>query len=235
MTPPERRAAIDAGSAAVDELLHEQIAYYRARAPEYCQTAGVPMPSGTPADAHRAAIDALRALPHVEYALELACGPGTWTPELLRQADHLTAIDSSPEMLALAARNVRSHRVRFIEANLFEWSPDRRYQLVFFGFWLSHVPLARFGQFWRLVDRCLARGGRVAFVDDGYRSAEELIDGEQSEAVLRRLLDGTPHRAIKVPHTPSTLGERLARLGWSIDVRPLLEPIFIGIGTRTGD
>ncbi|MDP9643727.1 ubiquinone/menaquinone biosynthesis C-methylase UbiE [Actinopolyspora lacussalsi] len=34
--------------------------------------------------------------------LELACGPGTWTPELARHASTLTAVDSSPEMLRVA-------------------------------------------------------------------------------------------------------------------------------------
>jgi hypothetical protein len=33
--------------------------------------------------------------------------------------------------------------VRFICADLFAWSPERRYDVVFFGFWLSHVPLER--------------------------------------------------------------------------------------------
>jgi hypothetical protein len=28
------------------------------------------------------------------------------------------------------------------------WRPDRRYDVVFFGFWLSHVPLERFAAFW---------------------------------------------------------------------------------------
>ena len=57
-------------------------------------------------------------------------------------------------------------RVRFVEADLFAWRPDRRYDAVFFGFWLSHVPLERFDGFWALVADCLAPGGRVCFVDD---------------------------------------------------------------------
>jgi hypothetical protein len=30
-------------------------------------------------------------------------------------------------------------------------APDRRYDVVFFGFWLSHVPLERFDAFWSMV------------------------------------------------------------------------------------
>jgi SAM-dependent methyltransferase len=107
--------------------------------------------------------------------LELACGPGTWTVQLLRHAAKLTALDASPEMLALAAEKAGG-RVRFVQADLFEWEPDRRYDVVFFGFWLSHVPLERFDSFWSLVADAHAPGGRVFFADDGYRTPDELIE-----------------------------------------------------------
>jgi demethylmenaquinone methyltransferase/2-methoxy-6-polyprenyl-1,4-benzoquinol methylase len=162
--------------------------------------------------------------------LELACGPGTWTPLLARHADSLTAVDAAPEMLALAASEVRDERVRFVEADLFAWEPDRRYDFVFFAFWLSHVPLERFDAFWSLVERALKPGGRVAFVDDAYRSSDELVEGEDSSKVRRRLLDGTAYHAVKVPHTPETLHQRLTAIGWQFDIRRLTGPFFWGEG-----
>ena len=82
--------------------------------------------------------------------LELACGTGSWTAQLLRHAAHVTAVDASPEMLALArARVGDDERVAFVEADLFAWRPVRRYDVVCFGFWLSHVPDERFDAFWR--------------------------------------------------------------------------------------
>lgn len=176
-----------------------------------------------------AAIDAFRPEGDV---LELACGPGTWTPELLRHADAVTAVDAAPEMLRLAGANVRDKRVRFVRADVFAWDPNRRYDIVFFGFWLSHVPLERFEQFWSRVDRCLKPGGRVGFVDDTYRTADELIEGRQSSVVRRRLKSGAEFRAIKVPHTPGELARRLGRLGWDIRVKPLGGPFFWGSGSR---
>jgi trans-aconitate methyltransferase len=74
--------------------------------------------------------------------LELACGPGAWTEKLLRHASGLTAVDGASEMLARARARVGDARVRFVQADLFTWTPDRRYDVVFFGFWLSHVPLS---------------------------------------------------------------------------------------------
>ncbi len=38
-------------------------------------------------------------------------------------------------------------------------SPDRRYDAVFFAFWLSHVPLERFASFWSTVADCLTSNG----------------------------------------------------------------------------
>jgi trans-aconitate methyltransferase len=210
----------------LDPLLAEQIAYYRARAPEYF--AGV-IPGAIGGGELEAALDAFRPAGDV---LELACGPGTWTPQLLRHAASVTAVDAAPEMLALASARVGDAPVRFVEADIFEWQPDRRYDVVFFGFWLSHVPLERFEAFWSLVGDCLAPGGRVFFADDAYRTPEELIEGEASSTIRRRLKDGSAHRAVKVPHDPQELESRLAELGWDITVTPTSGPFFWGAGGR---
>ena len=135
-------------------------------------------------------------------------------------------------MLALARRRVPDARARFVQADIFTWTPDRRYDVVFFGFWLSHVPLERFAGFWALVDACLAPRGRVLFLDDAYRTPDELVEGAASSVVERRLRDGSRHRAVKVPHTPEELHERLAQLGWSIDVATTEGPFFWGAGGR---
>lgn len=211
----------------LEPLLAEQIDYYRAVAAEYHDHAISEAGGG---DELPAALDAFRPAGDV---LELACGPGTWTEQLLRHAATLTAVDSSPEMLAIASARVGGdERVRFVSADLFGWRPDRRYDVVFFGFWLSHVPVERFDAFWSLVADCLAPGGRVLFVDDGYRTPEELIEGEESSTIRRRLNDGSAFRAVKVPYEPEDLERRLARLGWRFEVTQTAGPFFWGAGTR---
>lgn len=210
----------------LDDLLSEQISYYRARAPEYGAGA-LDLPGG---DEIEEAIDSFGPTGHV---LELACGPGQWTQRLIRHAQCVTAIDASPEMLAIASRQVgNDDRVRFVEADLFRWRPDRRYDVVFFGFWLSHVPLERFDAFWSMVAECLAPRGRVFFADDAYRTPDELIEGESSTTIRRRLEDGTGFRAVKVPHTASGLQRRLTEMGWQIEVRQTSGPFYWGSGSR---
>ncbi|MFE3456616.1 class I SAM-dependent methyltransferase [Nocardiopsis aegyptia] len=209
------------------QLLTDQIAYYRAVAEEYLDNQ-IDEPGG---DELTAAVEEFAPTGEV---LELACGPGTWTPRLLRRATTVTAVDASPEMQALAKQRVAADlgRVRFILADLFTWEPDRRYDGVFMGFWLSHVPWDRFAAFWTLVDRSLRPGGRVLFVDDAYRTEQELINGEASTTIRRRLHDGTPHRAVKVPHTPEGLTRELTRLGWNIRVHQTSGPFYWGLGGR---
>src|SRR6186997_3319348 len=131
-----------------DPLLAEQIAHYRAIANEYEDHAI----SERGAEELTAALEAFRPAGHV---LELACGPGAWTERLLKHATSVTAVDAAPEMLARAKARVGENRVRFIQTDLFTWTPDRRYDVVFFGFWLSHVPLDRFDSFWALIASCL--------------------------------------------------------------------------------
>lgn len=206
-------------------LLAEQIAYYRAVADEYADHAI----ADAGGDELSAALDAFRPAGDV---LELACGPGTWTRQLLRHASSVTAVDASPEMIAIASARVDDDRARFVEADVFSWRPERRYDVVFFGFWLSHVPLERFEAFWALVDDALATGGRVLFVDDAYRTPDELIEGEASSTIRRRLNDGTAHRAVKVPHTAADLQVRLAEIGWRIAVTQTAGPFFWGAGGR---
>jgi SAM-dependent methyltransferase len=215
------------GGEDVDPLLDEQRAYYRALAEDYLNQ-GLDLPGG---DEVAAALDAFRPTGSV---LELACGPGVWTGQLLGHASEVTAVDASPEMLAIAAARVGGQRVRFVEADLFTWKPDRRYDVVFFGFWISHVPAERFAAFWSLVADCLNPGGRVFFADDAYRTPDELVEGPSSSTIRRQVPGGTAYRLVKVPYQPADLERRLRQLGWDIEVTATAGPFYWGAGSYGG-
>jgi SAM-dependent methyltransferase len=216
----------------LEALLAEQQRYYRARAPTYSKEALAPLGSEQAADLRHdlaAACDA-----HFRGdVLELACGPGTWTTMLARCAASVTAVDGAPEMLELAAASQPGANVRFEQVDLFSWRPGRRYDAVFFGFFLSHVPDERFASFWALVGDALVPGGHVVFVDDGYRAPEELVYGAESSVIMRRREGADGYRVVKVPHTSCELQVRLAELGWSFAMRDH-GPFFWGLGQRAG-
>ena len=88
-------------------------------------------------------MNALHALPHVEQVLELACGTGIWTQELVKVATQVTAVDASAEVIEInreKVKNLTPGQVEYVQADLFAWETEREYDLVFFSFWLSHVP-----------------------------------------------------------------------------------------------
>jgi SAM-dependent methyltransferase len=209
----------------LDRLLGEQLAYYRALATDYLDQ-GLDLPGGGEVT------EALDAFQPKGSVLELACGPGLWTGQLLRYAADVTAVDASPEMLAIAAARVGRERVRFIQADLFTWRPGRLYDVVFIGFWLSHVPAERFESFWSLVAACLKPKGRLFFADDAYRTPDELVEGPESSTIRRQIPDGTAYRLVKVPHQPADLERRLRQLGWDITVTATAGPFYWGAGTR---
>ena len=209
-----------------ETALTEQLAYYRAIADEY-EDHAIEVPGG---DELLAAIDAFRPVGDV---LELACGTGIWTERLLRSAATVTAVDGAPEMLTRARNRLKASRsVRLVQADLFTWTPDDRYDVVFFGFWISHVPEARFESFWSLVANALRPGGVVFFFDDSFRPESELIEGQASPVVQRRLNDGTAFNVLKVPWQPSDLEDRLRALEWNVTVTGTSGPFYWGTGGR---
>ncbi|HET7559276.1 MAG TPA: class I SAM-dependent methyltransferase, partial [Limnochordia bacterium] len=157
--------------------------------------------------------------------LELACGTGQWTPKLAEHAAHLTAVDASPEVLELNRARLAGcpTPLEWVQADVFQWRPERRYDVVFFSFWLSHVPTERFDAFWRTVQEALKPAGRVFFIDSRANAAstakDQPLPGEGSETMERRLNDGRRYRIVKVFYEPAPLTARLAALGWSADIK----------------
>jgi SAM-dependent methyltransferase len=206
-----------------ETLLAEQAAYYRARAPEYDREY-----------AEHAELRGLLALvddlPVGADVLELACGTGQWTCVLAARARTVTAVDAADEMLAIARARPACAGVEFIQADVFTWQPPRRYDTVFFAFWLSHVPPARLPGFWGGIAAALAPGGKAIFIDDGpsVAATEDVLARQDIPAVRRRLGDGSEHRVVKVFHDARTLTADLAALGWSAQVRPV-GGSFVGI------
>lgn len=220
-----------------DDLIDEQIAYYRERAPEYEYWWTESGPGGVHTwDEEVAALEAaVDAFGPTGSVLELACGTGLWTRILARTADRITAVDASPETMALNRRRlpVDACPVTFVEADLFAWEPTERYDLVFFSFWLTHVPPSRFEWFWALVDRCLAPGGRFYLIDN--RQSDWVRgDGQPpgAQVSLRHLRDGRPFRIVKVYYEPDELTDRLSALGWEASIAATGHAFIHGGGRR---
>ena len=213
-----------------EQLIDEQIAYYRARAAEYDATS---TPEDDPfAEAADRIRDALRAFEPRGRVIELAAGTGPWTGLLADHAEELVVTDASPEMLELNRAKVGERAIRYQVANAFAMEATHDHDVVFFGFFLSHVPAGRFEPFWGVVSGLLAPGGRVFFVDEAAHGLweEDWVDREAG-IVRRPLTDGRVHRAVKVLWTPADLERRLTSLGWDASATSEV-PFYWGTATR---
>jgi SAM-dependent methyltransferase len=214
-----------------DELLGEQRRFYAARAPEYdewWQRSGRYDRGDHDRREWQAQVDeveqALDAFGATGHVLEIAGGTGWWTERLARTADRLTVVDASPETLALNRARVGRTDVEYVVADVFTWQPTRRYDAVFFSFWLSHVPRERIGAFWQLVRACLTTDGR-AFLIDNRAGPQPPSDVEDPVVVeyrpdlhIRRLSDGSEWRVVKVMYDVDDLEALITAEGWDVEL-----------------
>jgi SAM-dependent methyltransferase len=225
----------------LDAVLREQIAYYRARAGEYDEwflrqgryDHGEELNQRWFAEVEEVR-RALAAFDPRGQVLELACGTGLWTQLLAQTAETITAVDSSPEVLALNRARLHAARIEYVEADLFAWQPAQRYDVVFFSFWLSHVPPERFDSFWATARACLGPGGRVFFVDSRHEptstARDHTLGGVDGTRLPRRLNDGREFSIVKVFHEPEALAARLAEQRWTVTVRATERYFLYGEG-----
>jgi SAM-dependent methyltransferase len=172
--------------------------YYAQRAQEYERIYAKPE-----RQADLAAIKAwLPAQFEHRRVLEIACGTGYWTPHAAARSQAWLATDVNEEVLALArTKSVPHERVRFEVADAYALGPGREFDGAFAGFWWSHVPLQRAGDWLAGLHRCLVPGARVVLLDNRYVEGSSTPISRRDEHgntyQLRRLDDGSTHEVLK--------------------------------------
>ena len=123
-----------------------------------------------------------------------------------------------------------------MQADLFEWSPPdgETFDLIAFGYFLSHVPPGHLAPFWARLRSWLAPGGRVWFCDDAAGPGRPYF-GATVEGVpianTRAFDTDTEYRIVKIFWHPRDLASRLAELGWDAEVRSTGEHFLVGEAT----
>lgn len=183
--------------------------------------------------------EVLRALEDFDMRgdlFELAPGTGIWTERLLKTASSITAVDASSEMIDINHARVNSERVEYMLADLFTWQPPRAFDGVFFGFWLSHVPLERLDAFLDMLAAALRPGGKVFFVD-GRReptstASNHELPAEGEQLMIRKLNDGRAFEIVKNFYDPVALAERFAQHGLNVTARETATFFLYGCGQK---
>jgi SAM-dependent methyltransferase len=231
-----------------DPIRAEQLAYYRARAREYdrwfrregLHDLGEELNARWRLELDRV-FSALDAFAPRGDVLELAYGTGEWTIRLAESATRVVGVDAAPEMRDLALAKLQGAGKSNVElrvGDLFSWQPDRDYDVVFFAFWLSHVPESHAYRFWRTVHDALRPGGRFFLVDAAREVPERnVIHGSQlpdqdSATELRRLEDGREFRIVKRSFDPDRLARDLRGHGLDASFVETGEFFVYGFGRR---
>jgi demethylmenaquinone methyltransferase/2-methoxy-6-polyprenyl-1,4-benzoquinol methylase len=117
-------------------------------------------------------------------------------------------------MLAIARANIPDPRVTFAQADLFAWEPEEQYDLVFFAFWLSHVPPDALPVFLDRVGRATRPGGRVFVFDEPAGGRQFSGPTEGGLCQTRALADGRRFRIVKVYCDPQAVRREFERRGF---------------------
>jgi SAM-dependent methyltransferase len=201
-----------------EPVLQEQMRYYRERAAEYDAT----VLSDDDATSEPLAQE-LRAWPAstmarltpCEHALELACGTGIWTRPLLSVAQHILAVDASPEMLALNRAKVADARVRYQLADLFAWEAESPVDLAFAAMWFSHVPSQRLPPMLAALRRAVRPGGQLCIIDEPDTSPVRPPAAQDPDLEMRELRDGRQFQIVKIYRSPQRLAALCMNAGFT--------------------
>ena len=218
-------------------------AYYAARAGEYDDwflrkgrySRGVIADTAWAADLDTATLW-LDAQPLSGEIVELAAGTGWWSP-LLAGKGTLWLYDINEEPLDFARQRLLAHGLAAHIHVRDAWEePDRQVDSLFCGFWLSHVPRARLGEFLALSRRWLKPGGHFCFIDSRRDPESSAIDHPppENDLSVRKLDDGSTFTIVKVYWQPEELEQALAAAGFR-DARVTTTSRFFLVGQATAD
>lgn len=219
-----------------NDILNEQVSYYKARAHEYDEwwqrhdqyDQGDEETASWQAEVTEleAALDKFAPTGSV---LELAYGTGWWTQRVARHADKLTCVDASAETMEINRNRLNKARLpipTYHAVDLFTWEPSETYDVVFFSFWISHIPPEKFEAFWSMVGRALKPGGRVFFMDTLPNKKATYVEDKQDRnhhtpsnngIINRRMKDGSTFQIVKIFYDTEELSEHLGQLDWQAD------------------
>lgn len=225
-------------------VFNEMIAYYRSRAQEYDEwwdrrgryDRG-PEANERWYSEREILYSAFDAIAFAGNVLELASGTGTWTRRLARTASSVTAIDASPEMHEINRATVPHGNVQRSVSDLFNWSPDRLYDGVVFGFWISHVPSDRLRRFLETVASAMRPGAQIFFVDGLWEpsstATNHVLPASSGQVAIRKLNNGRTYQIVKTFHDIDHLSALCLRAGLNVVMRTTPTYFYYGVGVRT--
>ena len=219
----------------IDKAIQEQINYYKARANEYDEwfyrigryDYGVEINQRWFAEVEIIR-NALREQDKCQSILELACGTGIWTQELIEIGEQITCVDASEEMIQINQQklngNDKNINIEYQQLDVFSWQPQAQYDLIFFAFWLSHVPPIMVNEFLQKVRRSVKPQGKLFIIDSLFSQTSHAKNhhsrNERDINQKRKLNNGQTFEVFKIYYQQDSLKDKLIQAGFqNIDVK----------------
>ena len=166
----------------------------------------------------------LASLNNVETILEIASGTGIWIKELLLIGKKITVVESSEEMLNInKSKNCAlQNRIKYIKSNIFDWKSEKKYDLIFFSFWLSHVPPEYLIQFLNQIYQLLSKNG-IVFIVDSLKTSTSTAKNHflKYEGIIqqRKLNSGKSYNICKIFYNLKELENDFANIGFKATIK----------------
>ncbi len=134
--------------------------------------------------------------------IEVACGTGYWSQYITPVAQHFVATDAVQEPLEFAKQRPGIAPADCFLADAYALPGDLgTFDAAFAGLWFSHVPKARYAEFFGSLHARLRPGARVVFLDNSEVQCKDYpiveVDADGNTYQSRPLRDGSSHRVLK--------------------------------------
>jgi cyclopropane fatty-acyl-phospholipid synthase-like methyltransferase len=194
-------------------------AYYSDRAPYMAKGLEI-----EPAGQLLEIIAELKALATDRTVLEVACGTGYWTRFVGPVSRRTTATDYSTTMLGVAqSLRIPNAEVIYDDAYHLGGVGDERFDFGFAMHWVSHIPLARWPEFFAAFHARLKPGAKVMLADDIRRPDDadpwySKLDTRDTFEI-RHLPNGESYEIVKTFFTPGQLRTLLQPYATNLQLR----------------
>ena len=166
----------------------------------------------------------LKTLARDKTVLEVACGTGYWTRFVGPLSRSTTATDYSTTMLGIAqSLGLPNTRVIYDDAYHLGGVYGEQFDFGFAMHWVSHIPLARWSEFFTAFHARLKPGATVMLADDIRRPDDadvwysKLPTRDTFE--IRHLPNGESYEIVKTFFTPEQLGALLEPYATNLRLR----------------
>jgi ubiquinone/menaquinone biosynthesis C-methylase UbiE len=120
--------------------------------------------------------------------LELGCGTGYFTREIIKTGAEITAIDISPDLINAASGSIRASNVKFLVDNAYSMAfKDERFDYIVGSSVLHHLHI---NSAVTEIYRVLKQGGKIAFTEPNMMNPQIAL--QKNISFLKRLAGDSP-------------------------------------------